>query len=273
MPVSAAERQFILSQITSLAANDLALLWQRAGELSDLDFAQFVAQAFPELVDPYAALASEAAALWYDETPSTTAGFVAGTAPLPPVERLTKSAEWALAGLGAEGLDRLQGTLQRAIFDAARETTILNTNNETGSRWARHASANACAFCAMLATRGAVFVSEKSAVRVVGAGKDMTESDRRIRGERTGIVRNSKHQFVSGGVKPRGGQSLGDKYHDHCHCVAIEVRPGGNYQPPDYVSKWEDAYIEASRAARTGEYGAIDVKAVLAHMRESLGTH
>lgn len=273
MTVSPTERQFLLSQVTSLAANDLTLLWNRAADLSDLEFGKFVIEAFPQLADSYTTIAGELAAFWYDEAGSAASGFVASPAPPPDVEKLAKSAQWALSGLGAEGLDRLQGTLQRAIFDSARETTILNADNETGSRWARHASANACAFCAMLATRGAVFASEKSAVRVVGAGKEMTEADRRIRGDRTGIVRNRKHQFVSGGVKPRGGRSLGDRYHDHCHCVAIEVRPGWSYQPPDYVDKWEAAYIEASRAARTGKHGAIDTTAVLAHMREALGTH
>ncbi|MFV8169837.1 ADP-ribosyltransferase [Mycolicibacterium peregrinum] len=53
----------------------------------------------------------------------------------------------------------LKGTATRSVFSGSRDTVITNANRE-GVRWARHASANACGFCRMLATRGAVYHSQ-----------------------------------------------------------------------------------------------------------------
>ncbi|MFE3572387.1 hypothetical protein ACFXON_23480, partial [Bacillus subtilis] len=134
---------------------------------------------------------------------------------------------------------------------------------------ARHARADACAFCALMASRGAVYTSEAAAERVVGRGKEMSLADRRARA--AGHSRVNGHT-AAGGKRTRGTQALGDRYHDFCNCVAVEVRPGEEYDPPDYVRKWDEAYIVASRETKKkGRYGAIDPKAVLAHMRENLG--
>lgn len=287
---SPAERQYILAQVSSLAADQLKTLWIKAAELVDVDFAAYVRKAFPELVDPYASMAAGMAANWYDETPTTTTGYSAATAALPEADMLERSAQWALGGSGDVGLDRLTGTMQRAIFNSARDTTVLNTEFEPGARWARHASANACAFCALMATRGVVYATEQSALRVVGRSVNLETADRRAiaaglttRDEalQSRMVYRSPRQAAKRGKSvgdkrvgaQRGSRAIGDKYHDHCHCVAIEIRPGGSYEPPPYVQDWDAAYTEASRANRTkGEYDAIDIKGVLATMRQTLGT-
>lgn len=91
--------------------------------------------------------ASDMAAVWFEES-------VPGPAQVAdvPVERLGLSARWALGADGAEALNRLTGTTQRAVYDGARQTTLLNVER-TNIRWARDARADACAFCRMLATR------------------------------------------------------------------------------------------------------------------------
>lgn len=151
MAVSPEERQFLLSQVNRLAVKDLQTLWARAARLSDVEFAAFVVEAFPAVVDPYVATAGELAATWFEQSgPAST--YRAVTAPPVPGERLTESARWALGAKGDQGLKRLQGTTQRAVFDGARNTTLLNVER-TKSRWARHARADACAFCRLLATR------------------------------------------------------------------------------------------------------------------------
>lgn len=258
-----------MSALTREASADLNALWAKADALASKEFAAYMIEAFPDLATEYAALAAEVAAAWYAESLSTTL-FVPVPGPLPAAEALTKSAQWALGGSGMIGLDRLQGTLQRSTWDAARQTIFTNTDEE-GGRWARHASANACAFCALMASRGAVYTSEEAALKVVGRGKEMSLADRRARA--AGRTRVNGHT-AAGGMKTRGTQALGDKYHDFCHCIAIEERPGQKYEPPDYVQKWDEAYILASRETKKkGRYGAIDTKAVLAHMRENLGSH
>lgn len=290
MAVSPAERQYILSQIGRAAEADLKTLWQQAEALPSNEFARFIIEAFPELADPYAALAADAAAVWYDDSP-TPSVYVATPGPLPVAEQLTSSATWALGATGTEGLTRLQGTLQRTVFDAARDTVLHNVDSEPGARWARHASANACAFCAMAATRGAVYTSKAAAETVVGRRTEITLGDRRkiaagLMTREQAYENRARYVSARAAAKAgkavgdekarqtRGVQKLGKKYHDHCHCIAVEVRPGQSYQPPEYVQKWEEAYIAASRETpKVGKYGAIDPTAVLAHMRASLGTH
>lgn len=276
-----AERQSLLADLATVAIGDLVGLWRRA-TVADVEFARFLIEAFPQIATTYAGVAAGLAADWYDEAAPALA-YQAVVAPINEVA-LSKSAQWALGAAGDAALDRMAGTLQRAVFDGARDTTILNTTLEPGARWARHASANACEFCRMLATRGAVYRTERDAVRVSGRSVDLTESDRRMRagGASTDELlarRMEQNTYVRGKRKGqtktravRGERALGGKFHDHCHCTAVEVRPGTSYIPPDYVDQWEQDYIAAVKAASAagetkGDYGAIDVKAVMRHMR------
>lgn len=156
MPVSVAERRYLLRQVNSFAQADLRALWAHAESLPDVDFFAYIRDGFPSVADPYHAVAGGLAASWFEESAPTITAAVADPIPL---ERLTKSAEWALGAFGSEGLDRLAGTLQRAVFDGARDTTLLNVKN-TKSRWARETSGGGCDFCEMLAGRGAVYYSD-----------------------------------------------------------------------------------------------------------------
>lgn len=205
MAVSAPERQYLLNQVGRLAQSDLDLLWKQAEQLADTDFFTFVVQAFPDVVDPYHQAAGELAANWFEES-RPTSSYIAKVADPLPVDRLEASAKWALGGDGLVGKDRLSGTLQRAVFDGARDTTLLNVQ-ATGSGWARYASANACAFCRLLATRGAAYRSEDTAAT---------------------------------------------KVHDHCSCIPVEDR-NNDYQPPDYIERWQTEYVAARAAAGSGD--------------------
>lgn len=220
------------------------------------DFPAWVIAAFPELVAQYASLAGDLASEWYDEAAPTLA-FQATPAPLPPMEKWAATASWAMhVGDAASSLGLLAGSAQRGVFNQYRTTIIANANAE-GAAWARHASANACPFCRMLATRGAVYASESSATRVGGRGKVATPNQPARRGRK------------AGGIRVRGTQALGDKYHDNCHCIAVEVRPGGAYQPPPYVSQWQDEYKRASAAAGNGK-GAGSTQDIQRIMREGV---
>ncbi|NEW49343.1 hypothetical protein GV792_04705 [Nocardia cyriacigeorgica] len=121
---------------------------------------------------------------------------------------------------------RLVGAAARHIQNGARDT-ITDNADEEGVRWARHAAPDACAFCRMLATRGAVYLSRENAAQVVG---------------RRG--------------RTRGNQSLEDAYHDNCHCLPMPDRPDSPYEPPEYVDGWIDEYEQAS-AATDGSTAAI----------------
>lgn len=256
MPTTITEQLTVLNDLATVAVRDITDLWKDAAPLGPDQFRAAITGALPELVDPYAATAADLAATWYEDAAPELA-YQATPAPLPPVEQLEVSARWALHASGDAALVRLAGTAQRAIFAVHRETIVGNVRMEQGARWARHASANACAFCRMLATRRAVYTTEAAATRV---GADRWEARR-----------NSKGQKVGGEIgrkgRVRGGQDAGDRYHDHCRCMAVAVRPGHSYEPPPYVEQWEQQYIDAVRATPgKGDRGAIDAKAVLAHM-------
>ena len=207
MAITPSERQRLLAELSTVAIRDLVQLWDRA-KVADVDFARFLIEAFPEIAVAYSEVAGDLAADWYEQSAPTLA-YQAVPAPMPNVTALTKSAQWALGGDGDIALNRLAGTLQRGIFDGARNTTLFNVETERGASWARHASANACEFCRLMATRGAAYRSEENA-----AGK---------------------------------------KYHDRCHCVAVEVRPGMVYEPPAYVQDWTDQYLQARDLADSGK--------------------
>lgn len=263
------ERQQLLTQLSDLAVADIEALWRQIASASDGEFRAMLIEAFPELLEPYSVAAAELGAEWYAEAdpdlPYQATSF------LPSAEGLAESAGWALGASGEAALTRLSGTAQRRIYDANRDTIIGNASKEPGATWARVARPGACAFCAMVATRGAVYSSQAAAEGVVGRGKEMSVQERRIRAN--GGTRIDG-RTAAGGIRERGVQKLGKKYHDGCHCQAKEVRPGQIYTPPDYVQQWEEAYIQATRETpRVGKYDAIDPTAVLAHMRSNLGVH
>lgn len=208
---SVGERKQILAEVNRLAGRQLDAGWAAAQNASD--FAAYMRAFYPELANTWYLTAADLSAVWYDEAAATS--YSASAASAPSVERWQASLGWALSNSDALGL--LAGSLQRTVFDGARDTTILNVEREPGARWARHASANACEFCRMLATRSAAYLSRDTAMQS----------------------------------------------HDNCHCLPVEVRPGGTYDPPDYVSKWADEY-EAARK----ESGSSDPKRILAAWRQ-----
>lgn len=232
------EQRAILNDLNLLAVQDINQFWRDASMLQ-LDSTQFrtvITDGVPEIIDPYAASAGDLAATWYEDAAPDLA-YRAIPAALAPVEQLAASTSWALYATGEAALTRMAGFTSRTIFDSARRTTVENAEAEPGATWARHASPGACSFCRMLATRADVYASKAAATTVIG---------------RKG--------------RTRGTQSLGDRYHDHCRCTAVSVRPGQVYVPPDYAADWEKQYTAAVQATADG--GPINVNAVLAKMDE-----
>ena len=118
----------------------------------------------PEVVNRYTQAAGLVTAQWYDELAPDVDFHANPTLFDIPVERIIESARWALFAPGEQPpAQRLSATTHRMINDASRETVIGNARAEK-VRWARHVSATACPFCAILGTRGAVYHSEESAL-------------------------------------------------------------------------------------------------------------
>lgn len=286
MPIEAADFQLLLTRLAVELGAEVADLLTRIAGMEPIEQLAYITVAYPDVVTPYLAGANDLTQTWYEAQPVAAPGFDTVAAPLTEVDALAISGRWALTQ--GKPVQALQGSATRAVFDQSRRTVTENVERESGARWARYASANACSFCKMLATRGAVYTSEASALGVTGRGVNLETSDRRaIAAGRTTrdealagranyrTARNAGKVGKQVGDKRtgalRGSQQYGDKYHDWCHCIAVAVRPGGSYQPPPYVEQWDKEYANAVTAARKagqtkGKYGAIDFKAVLRQM-------
>jgi len=293
VPISAAERRFVLDQLVTQSQSTMIRLWDAAGRFDDVDFFRYVSETFPDIAIGYHQLAAEYAASWFEfdfpDMPGTAA-----VAAAPAVDRFTTSAQWALGADGRQALTRLGGTLQRAIYDGDRATTVQNARSN-GMRWIRVARPNACAFCRLLATRSDIDETYRSAVfneetgeyetQVVGRSVNLSIADRRMiaSGQMTreeALARRDEMQLVyqigrrkgsPRGRRPRGTRRLGDKYHDDCKCTAKAIPAGVDAfevlvaEEPEYavqVEQWTNEYIKARNNSDSG-----DPKRILAEWR------
>lgn len=166
--------QSAVDDVSTLTIAELLRFWGSLDVADSVPSAVAVREFLPELVDVYAPLSAEVAASFYDDARAAAnapGSFLADLAPARSVDKLQHMISWAVAPLFREtpdpvlGLSRLSGGTQLEIADSARDTIDLNiTADEKGRpRFARHASANACSFCRLMATRGAVFRTAASA--------------------------------------------------------------------------------------------------------------
>ncbi|WP_280393385.1 hypothetical protein [Nocardia wallacei] len=118
--------------------------------------------------------------------------------------------------------DRAGARLARHARQAGRDAVIdtaASAGDEIG--WARVLTgAENCAFCAMLASRGPVYRSDKSASSVVG---------------RRG--------------RTRGTRELGEEFHDHCDCEVVLVRRGQDWPGREQYEQLERLWIAADTLA------------------------
>jgi hypothetical protein len=240
-----------VAALSTLALADLADFWQALDVAADPKVvAQEVRSFTPELAAVYATATTTVAADWYDDlrTEAVAAvGFAASLLDPPSTDEIQDQLGYVLAPLfngaapeiaPAETFGHLSSLIEDVVTTADRQTVRANMAADRESpRYARHASANACAFCAMLATRGAEYRTEESATRVV--------LDRR-----------------------RNKRKIGEKYHDNCHCTVVPVWGSKTYEEAPYVADWRDAYYAA-----TAQVGTKDLSKILSLMRQSLDTN
>lgn len=106
--------------------------------------------------------------------------------------------------------------------------------------WARVLTgAESCAFCAMLASRGPVYSEDT----VVTTGKPREVRPRQVHYRNSGAT--GGHTYVS------GSRREGEKYHDHCDCIAVLVVKGvpwnGEQQYHDLKDLWDDATFQPTQ--------------------------
>lgn len=256
--------------MAGLSEAELAAIWRKLNLDRPDRLADPLVELLHALVEKYGSAGAALAADWFDEARAAagaSGSFRAAPAFPPTLERVESLARWGIAPLfganpdGMTALGRITGGVVREVLNMPRATTEGSVSlDPSRPTFARHASANACAFCRMVASRGAAYTSRESAERVGGRGTDVSTNVGRTRGRK------------ARGIRARGTQKLGDKYHDHCHCVAIEVWPGQPFEEAPYVKQWRQQYAAALDTSK-GEYGAIDVNKTLANWRDQFGAH
>lgn len=216
--------------LVTLAQRDLTDFWSALNLSGDpARVRDELLKFFPDLLQAYGDTAAVLGADWYDllrDAPPSAASFAAVLAAPAPAEQAQESARWAVGPLFAENpdtaLSQLLGVTQRLVMQPGRDSIWDSAAMDpvrTGI--ARVPSGvTTCKFCVMLASRGPIYQSQVNAEIVVGRGSSRTGYDTNGR-RRTG--------GIGGGIKARGSQSIGKKFHDECDCTSVIVRSPSDY--------------------------------------------
>jgi len=260
-----------LFHLTNRVRQDLSGFLYQIRDLPVADVRMLLSQVIPDLVGPYMTAAGELSASWYEDLRAVVAArgsFHAQASTRWVGEaQATAISRWAVAPLAdaddvAGTLARLAGAAQRMLFDAARGVVEGNVARDpVVVGYQRMPRPGCCAFCGMLAARGAVYRSSESAGGVVGRGSTRTGYDdagTRLTGG------------IGGGVKARGVMNLGDRFHDDCYCVVMPVYFGTEMAE---LASAETAQYEAMYAAAASAAEGTSTKAILAGWRVAHRTH
>ncbi len=162
MAVAVDEFQLLLVKLAADLDIKLDRLVAAVVDRTQREVLTYISAAYPELMDRYLGAVGDLSATYYEDQPGGTPGFIAKPADPTPQARLAASARWAM--LQSVPRTALSGASARFLFEHSRTTIVGNAARED-VRWARHASANACGFCRMLATRGTVYRGAATAKR------------------------------------------------------------------------------------------------------------
>lgn len=171
-----ASQQAEQSAIVSMMQGPLENAWALLNPDDPATVPEFI-QAVNALTTTFGRISGHEAAVFYSSARTAegiTGKYTVRPAAAPDFDKVDASIRWALKGLwtpdapdpgtnfqNAQTL--VTGVTEKNVLDTGR-STILNAskNDRKAKGWARETEPACCAFCAMLATRGAVYHSEQS---------------------------------------------------------------------------------------------------------------
>lgn len=166
-----------------------------------------------EIAGKYAMLGEELGAQWYDLCTSL-AGIKAEPAIVEPVSPERMSA-WARATFTGETIAKefVRSFIQDIINDSIRETGSANLHRDyergiAKGKWCRVPVGDTCAWCMMLASNGAYYLSKESAIIAAD----------------------------------------GDKYHNHCDCKPVYHADANDIQGYSKLATYKRKYYDADNA-------------------------
>lgn len=159
--------------LVSLAQSDLTDFWSALNlNGNPIVVRDNLLEFFPELIQDYGNTAAVLGADFYDairDAPPSAASFRAGMASVPDVDQAQSVARWGLGPLftlndPAQSLLDLLGATQRLVLQAGRSTIIdAATSDPVRTGFARIPAGPTCRFCTMVASRGFVYATARSA--------------------------------------------------------------------------------------------------------------
>lgn len=165
-----------IDDLSAVAYAQIKALLLSLDDPNPIVFRDALLRTYPELLAPFTSAATQVAAAWYTSLRSN-AGVVGVfkpvLAPTPPAEQLDAGVRYSLSPLfrpqefiGSDILSLLAGFTQRMIADAGRNTISgSSVADRVRVGWARIPRLGCCAFCGLLASRGAVYKSAETAGR------------------------------------------------------------------------------------------------------------
>ncbi|UYB35500.1 hypothetical protein N9A08_12825 [Arthrobacter koreensis] len=207
-------------------------------------------EAFPEVFDPFVSATSAVSASFYEEVRDMSGvkgSFAAQTLDSVETDRWRSLVGFGTApavfeqGGAALMYSLLSGGLTKVLTEMAADTVIGNAGLDPAPMaYQRVPQPGCCAFCGMLASRGAAYSSQEAATGVVG------------RGVPVGKGRGKGSKGRGGGIKPRGARKVGETFHDHCRCRAVPVSPGNSVEMQADADKYFASYATARDRVNAG---------------------
>lgn len=255
-----AEIRSATGQLVTLAGKELQEFWDALyGALSPIEFRDELLKFFPDLVTTYGDTAGVIGADWYEQLRSvqrqgvSVEQFRAVIALPAPDEQSIALAKWALGPTFDEQsdslvtLERLTASLQRLVNQPFRDSIWYAAGSDPVRTGVLRMPAGlvTCRFCVMLASRGPVYSVSASGATSAGSvvGRGSTRSGFGDAGKRLS-------GGIGGGVRTRGSQPIGNRYHDECDCIPVLVQSPGDL-PETYSQKhFEELYAKGSGVGR-----------------------
>lgn len=252
------------NELTVGALADLQALLDSLAGVDPVVAKGILFEAFPQVFDPYALAVSNVSTTFYEEL-RAEAGVKKAFTPTPLVVPVQTESWKSLVGFGTRGsmfeqggtaliFSLLSGGLTKRLTEAAADTIATNASHDPVKvSYQRVPAAGCCAFCALLASRGAVY-SKNSALKVAGRGLPISKNYRADGSRKSG--------GQARGVRTRGSRPPGESFHDNCKCKAVPVFADNEVQLAADADAYYEQYREASDKIRDGlKWKSVDVKA------------
>lgn len=159
------------AKVVGLARRELDGFWRTLDKSNPVAAKAALQDFMVALVEGYGPISATLAADYYDEIRDAAGArgrFTAAPVEAVEADRIRSSAAWAaqpvFSGDEAGARARLTGIAQRYVQESGRQTLIANARRDRARpRYARSPHGKTCAWCILLASRGAVYHSEETA--------------------------------------------------------------------------------------------------------------